>query len=144
LIKGRESTFLTSEAKQLHGTHMVRRLISLLLAAALIGVTGQSAAYAARGLDPMQSAHMMMSMADCMKMMEQTAPEKATKSGKHKGCTPADCLNYMIACAGITAALPNDLTPSFVAYDRRAILHPSLASPMQGRSLQPDIQPPIA
>ncbi len=123
---------------------MVRRLISLLLAVALLGVTGQSAAYAARGPDPMQSAHMMMPMADCMKMMEQAAPEKATKSGKHKGCTPADCLNYMIACAGITAALPNDLTPSLIVYDRRAILRPSLANPMQGRSLPPDIQPPIA
>ncbi len=119
---------------------MVRRLISLLLAVALLGVTGQSAAYAARGPGPMQS----MPMADCMKMMEQAGPEKATGSGKHKGCTPADCLNYMIACAGIAAALPNDLTPSLVAYDRRAVLRPSLASPLHGRSPPPDIQPPNA
>jgi hypothetical protein len=123
---------------------MVRRLISLLLAVALLGVTGQSAAYAARGPDPMQSAHMTMDMADCMKMMEQAAPDKAAKNDKHKGCTPADCLNYMIACAGIAAALPNELTPSLVTYDRRAILRPSLADPLQGRSLPPDIQPPIA
>lgn len=123
---------------------MLRRLISLLLAVALLGVTGQSAAYAARGPDPMQSAHMTMPMADCMKMMEQAGPGKAAKSDKHKGCTPTDCLNYMIACAGIAAALPDDLTPSLAAYDRRAILRPSLASPMQGRSLPPDIQPPIA
>ncbi|AOH87115.1 hypothetical protein AWL63_23355 (plasmid) [Sphingomonas panacis] len=123
---------------------MVRRLISLLLAIALLGVTGQSAAYAAHGPDPMQSAHMSMDMADCMKMMEQAAPNKATKSGKHKGCTPADCLNFMISCAGIAAALPNDPTPSLVAYNRRAILRPSLADPLQGRSQPPDIQPPIA
>jgi hypothetical protein len=123
---------------------MVRRLISLLLAVTLLGVTGQSAAYAAHGPDPMQSAHMAMPMADCMKMMEQAGPENATKSDKHKGCTPADCLNYMIACAGITAALPNDLTPSLVAYDRRAVLRPSLASPLHGRSPPPDIQPPNA
>ncbi len=123
---------------------MLRRLISLLLAVALLGVTGQSAAYAARGPDPMQSAHMTMPMADCMKMMEQAAPDKATKSGNHKRCTPADCLNYMIACAGITAALPNDLTPSLVAYDRRSIQRPGLTTPMHGRSLPPDIQPPIA
>jgi hypothetical protein len=115
-----------------------------LLAIALLGVTGQSAAYAARGPDPMQSTHMTMLMADCMKMMEQAAPDKAAKFSKHKGCTPADCLNYMIACAGIAAALPNGLTPSLVAYDRRAILRPGLANPMQGRSLPPDIQPPIA
>ena len=123
---------------------MVRRLISLLLAMVLLGVTGQSAAYAARGPDPMQSAHMTMSMADCMKMMDQAGPEKATGFGKHKGCTPADCLNFMIACAGITAALPNDLTPSLVAYDRQAIQRPGLASPLHGRSLPPDIQPPNA
>lgn len=123
---------------------MVRRVLSLLLMIALIGVTGQSAAYAARGPDPMQSAHMDMSMVDCMKMMDQAAPEKASKPTKHKGCTPADCLNYMIACAGIAAALPNDPAPSLVAYDRRAILRPSLADPLQGRSLPPDIQPPIA
>jgi hypothetical protein len=123
---------------------MVRRLVSLLLAITLLALTGQSAAYAMRGPDPMQSTHMAMPMADCMKMMERAAPDKATKSDRHKSCTPADCLNYMIACAGIVAAMPNDLTPALVAYDRRAILRPSLASPMQGRSLPPDIQPPIA
>lgn len=123
---------------------MVRRLISLLLAVALLGATGQSAAHAARGPNPMQSAHMTMGMADCMKMMAGAAPEKATMSGKHKGCTPADCLKSMIACAGIAAALPNDLTPLLVVYDRLAIQRPGLARPMRGRSPPPDIQPPIA
>ncbi|WP_174273611.1 hypothetical protein [Sphingomonas bacterium] len=124
---------------------MVRRLISLLLAVALLGVTGQSAAYAASAPVPMQSMH--MATADCM-MMAQAAPEKATglgtHSSKHKGCTPADCLNCMIACAGIAAALPDELMPSLVAYDRRTIQRPGLARPMHGRSLLPDIQPPIA
>lgn len=123
---------------------MVRRLLSLLLAVALLGVTGRSAAYAARGPAPMRSAAMSMGMADCMAMMGQAAPEKATMSGKHKGRTPADRLNCMIACAGIVAALPADPAPSRVAYDRRAIQRPGLARPMPGRSLQPDIQPPIA
>ena len=125
---------------------MVRRLISLLLAVALLGVTGQSAAYAARGPDLMPSMH--MSTADCMKMMARAAPEKPATSGKHtrkqKGCTPTDCLSCMIAGAGIAAALPTAMTPSLVAYDRRAIRRPGLARPMHGRSLQPDIQPPIA
>ena len=76
---------------------MVRRVLSFLLMFALLGVIGQSAAYAARGPDPMQAEHMTMSMADCMKMMDQSASEKATKPAKHKGCTPADCLNYMLS-----------------------------------------------
>lgn len=121
---------------------MVRRLVSLLLAIALLGVSGQGAAYAARVPGPMQSMH--MSPADCMKMMAQVGAEKATKSKKSKRCTPADCLNYMIACAGISAALPNDLTPSLVVYGVREMQRPGLASPIFGRSLPPDIQPPIA
>jgi len=123
---------------------MVRRVLSLLLMIALIGVTGQSAAYTAQGPDPMQSAHMDMSMADCMKMMDQSAPEKATKPAKHKGCTPADCFNYMIACAGIAAAVPDMAHPQLVVYDRRAMQRPGLVNPLRGRSQPPDIQPPIA
>ena len=125
---------------------MVRRLLSLLLAVALLGMTGQSAAYAARGPGTMPS--MRMSTADCMKMMQQVAPGRMAKpgnrTGRHMDCTPADCLGCMIAGAGIAAALPDDPTPSLVAYDRRAIQRPGLASPMHGRSLPPDIQPPIA
>jgi hypothetical protein len=116
---------------------MIRRLISLLLAVALLGVTGQSAAYAARGPGSMQSAH----VANCMKMTELAAPHKAAK---HKDCMPADCLNYMIACAGIAALSPDDATPSFVTYDRRSLQRPGRAIPLRGRSLPPDIQPPIA
>ena len=128
---------------------MVRRFISLLLAVALLGVTGQGAACAARAPDAMPSAYGSMAMTDCMKMMEQAAPEKATRSGghgdKHGGYTPADCLKCMIACAGIAAALPDAPTPPpDGTYDRLAIRRPGLASPMHGRSLPPDIQPPIA
>lgn len=123
---------------------MARRVLSLLLTIALLGVTGQSAAYAAHGPDPMQSAHMTMAMADCMKMMDQSASDKATSPAKHKNCTPADCLNYMTACAGITAAIPDATATRFVVYDRRAMQRPALASPLRGRSPPPDIQPPIA
>jgi len=123
---------------------MFRRILSLLLAIALLGATGQSAAYAARGPGTMQSAHMAMPMADCMKMMDQAAPEKAGKPAKHKGCTPADCLDYMIACAGIAAAIPDAASPTFVAYDRRVMPLAGLAHPLRGRSPPPDIQPPIA
>lgn len=123
---------------------MIRRIVSFLLTIALFGVTGQSAAYAARGTDLMQSAHMAMSMADCMKMMDQSALEKAAKPAKHKGCTPADCLNYMITCAGITASIPDTTVPKLVAYDRRATQRPGLANPLSGRAPPPDIQPPIA
>lgn len=123
---------------------MVRRVLSLLLMIALLGVTGQSAAYAARGPDPMQSEHMSMNMADCMKMMDQSASEKAAKPAKHRDCTPADCLNYMIACAGIAAAIPDTATPKLAVYDRRVAHLAGLASPLRGRSPPPDIQPPIA
>lgn len=123
---------------------MVRRVLSLLLALALIGATGESAAYAAHGPDPMQSAHMEMSMSDCMKMMDQAGPEKATKDGKHKGCTPADCLNYMIACAGIAAALPANAVAVRVAYSRDATQRPALSSTLHGLAFPPDIKPPIA
>lgn len=120
---------------------MVRRLVSLLLAVALLGMSGQGAAYAARTPGPMQSMH--MGAADCMTMMTQAAPEKATRPGKSKRCTPTDCLNYMIACAGLSAALPNDPTPSLLVFDVRELQRPGLASPIFGRSLPPDIQPPI-
>ncbi len=123
---------------------MVRRLLSLLLAVALFGVSGQGSARAARGPDPMRSMSMQMSTADCMKMMARAAPEKAPASGKRKGCTPADCLDCAIACAGIAAALPDEPTPSPLSYHRVAIQRPGLARPMRGRSLPPDIQPPIA
>jgi hypothetical protein len=123
---------------------MVRRFLSLLLAVILLGVTGQRASFAAREPNPMQSTHMMMSMADCMKMMEQATPEKAGNASGHKGCTPADCLNHMIACSGIVAALPEDPVSSLVAYDRHAMQRPGLTRAMRGRSLIPEIQPPIA
>ncbi|MBW7926059.1 MAG: hypothetical protein H3C59_15160 [Burkholderiaceae bacterium] len=123
---------------------MVRRLISLLFAVALLGVTGQGVAYAARGPDPMQSAHMTMPMADCMKMMEQAAPADADTPGKHRGGTLADCLGDMIACAGIAVAVPDTIIPALVAYDHSTAHRPGLASPLHGRSLAPDIQPPIA
>lgn len=123
---------------------MVRRLISLLFAVALLGVTGQGVAYAARGPDPMQSAHMTMPMADCMKMMEQAASADADTPGKHRSGTPADCLGDMIACVGIAAAVPDTVAPALVTYDRSAAHRPGLASPLHGRSLAPDIQPPIA
>jgi hypothetical protein len=122
---------------------MLRRVLFLLLMVALFGVTGQSAAYAARGPDPMRSAHMTMSMADCMKMMDQSASEKSAKPARHKGCTPADCLNYMIACAGITAAIPDAAAPKLAFHDRRVTHLVGFAHPLRGRSPPPDIQPPI-
>ena len=119
---------------------MVRRFFSVLLLLALFGVAGQSAAFAAR--EPMPCDH--MSMADCVKMMEQSVSDSAAKPAKHKSCTPADCLNYLIACAGITAALPDTAVTVAVVYDRIAIQRPDVAAPLRGRSLPPDIQPPIA
>lgn len=121
---------------------MVRRVLSLLLTIMLLGMSGQSAAYAARGPDPVESEH--MAMPDCMKMMEPPAPDKATGPGKHKDCTPADCLNYMIACAGIAAAIPDTSAPKFAAYDRRVTYLAGLVTPLRGRSPPPDLQPPIA
>lgn len=123
---------------------MIRRLLSLLLMIALFGVSGQSAVYAAHGPDAIESAHLAMSTDDCMKMMEQSVSEKGAKPAKPKGCTPADCLNYMIACAGITAAIPDTAIPKLVVYDRRAMHRPGLVNPLRGRSPPPDIQPPIA
>ncbi len=122
---------------------MLRQFLSLLLAIALLGLTGQSAAYSASGPRPM---HMTMSMdtADCMKMMQQGASDKASKASKHRGCTPADCLNFMMACSGITAALPPETTATFVAYHDRSLQQPGLVRAMRGRSPPPDIQPPIA
>ncbi|OAH44687.1 hypothetical protein AX777_20680 [Sphingobium yanoikuyae] len=107
---------------------------------ALFGVAGQSAAYAAR--EPMPCDH--MSMADCMKMMEQSVSDSTAKPAKHKDCTPADCLNYMIACAGITAAIPDTAVATLVVYDRSAMQRPGIVTPLRGRSPPPDIQPPIA
>lgn len=123
---------------------MVRRILSVLIVMALLGVGGQSSAYASSIPGPVQPAHMAMSMDDCMKMMDQSAPEKASKPAEHKGCTPADCLNYMIACAGMTAAIPDTAAPKLAAYDRRVTHLAGLAHPLRGRSAPPDIQPPIA
>ncbi len=79
-----------------------------------------------------------------MKMMERAAPEKASESSKSKGCTPDDGLKCMIACASSAAALPHGLTLSRVTYGQLAIERRGRARPLRGRSLQPDIQPPIA
>ncbi len=125
---------------------MVRRLISFLLAVALFGVMSQSAAFAARAADPaMQSMHMTMTttMADCMKMMGQASTDKA-KPAKHKGCTPADCFNFMTACSGLAAAPVDDATPSLVAARSRSIQLAATETLLAGQSRSPDIRPPIA
>ncbi len=90
--------------------------------------------------------HMTMPMdtADCMTMMQQGAPDKASKASKHKGCTPAGCLNFMMACSGIAVALPGDPTAMLVAFDQKSLRQPSIVRAMRGRSPPPDIQPPIA
>ncbi len=121
---------------------MVRRVLSLLLTLALFVVTEQSAAFAQRGPEPMQSEQ--MAMADCMQMMDQASAIEGGQPERHKNCTPTDCLNYMIACAGISAALPSSATPELLAYYRQATQRPGLENPMFGRSPPPDIQPPIA
>jgi len=122
---------------------MVRRFLSLLLAVALLGLTAQSAAYAASRPRPMPIA-MSMDTNDCMKMMQQAAPDKASKGSTHKSCTPADCLNFMMACSGIALTLPDDPTAMLVAFDQRSLPQPPLVRAMRGRSPPPDIQPPIA
>lgn len=123
---------------------MFRRLLSLLLAIALFGAMGQGAAFAARTADPaMQMAHMTMGMADCMKMMDQSGPEKA-KADKHKSCTPADCVNFMLACSGLAALPANDATPALAATFGKTAYLPGVASSMRGLSPPPTIQPPIA
>lgn len=123
---------------------MVRRLIALLLAVALFGVMGQSAAFAAKAADPaMQSMHMTMSMADCMKMMEQAGTDKA-KPAKHKGCTPADCFNFMMACSGLAAAPVDDATPSLFAARYKSIPLAAIQTLLVGQTSSPDIRPPIA
>lgn len=123
---------------------MVHRLISLLLAVALFGAMGQSAAFAAKAADPaMQSMHMTMSMADCMRMMEQASTDKA-KPAKHKGCTPADCFNFMTACSGLAAAPVDDATPSLFAARYRSTQLAAIETPLRGQSRLPDIRPPIA
>jgi hypothetical protein len=117
---------------------MIRHVISLLLSIALLGAVGQSATAMAEC--PMQSGHVMMSSADCMQMMQ----EKSTETGKHKGCTPVDCLNHMIACSGMALAMPDFITSDHVLYARDMVLTMGPSTPLRGRSPPPDIQPPNA
>jgi hypothetical protein len=122
-----------------HHMRVARRFLSLLLALALLGVT--SASYAARAPSPMQPQHATMAVADCMKMMDQAGHGNA---GKHKGCTPADCVNCMVTCAGVATAVPNETPAALIVYDRGSMQGSILTNPLRGRSPPPDIQPPIA
>ncbi len=123
---------------------MVRRFLSLLLAIALFGAVGQSAAVAAGAASPaMPSKHMTMSMADCMKMMQASGPEK-TAPGPHKGCVPGDCPNVMMTCSSLTAVPAADVTTVVPTDQQGALLVGSSAPTLTGQSVAPDIRPPIA
>ena len=119
---------------------MIRQILSLLLSIALFSAVGQSAASAAQG--PMPAGNMAMSMADCMNMM-QSASDQYHGPSKHKGCTPADCLNYMVACSGMALALPDTVPSAVRSYIANSIVTLNVTVPLRGRSPPPDIQPPI-
>lgn len=123
---------------------MVRRILSLLLAVALFGVAGQSAVYAANQPAPMQAMHMTMSMDDCMTMMAQAGPAKSSKAGRHGGCMPGDCRNFMLACSGLAAMPVGDVMPTLPAYSQDSVLPPQIAVLLIGQTSPPDIRPPIA
>ncbi len=116
---------------------MVRRFLSLLLAIALFGAVGQSAAVAAAASGPaMPSKHMTMNMADCMKMMQP--------SGPHRDCAPGDCPNVLMACSNLAMVPPASITPVPATHQREAFLAGSIVPLLIGQSVSPDIRPPIA
>ena len=115
---------------------MLRRLISLILMIAFFGAAQASAAAAP------PCATTQMSAADCMAMMDRAKSEDAG-GGPTRGCTPADCMNFMIGCSGLTA-LPASLETLTVAVlDRSLNRQQSIQNPMIGRTPPPDIRPPI-
>lgn len=122
---------------------MLRHMVSLLLLLALFGAASQRVAYAASPAGSVQAAHMAMSMTDCMKMMQQDGASKAG-AAKHKGCTPNDCVNFMMACSGLAAVPATDATPTLVRYEPSAIHDAAIQPLLVGQSSPPGFRPPIA
>lgn len=122
---------------------MLRHMVSLLLLLALFGAASQHVAYAASPAGSMQAAHMSMSMADCMKMMQQGGASKAG-AAKHKGCTPNDCVNFMMACSGLAAVPATGATPTLVQYEPPSLHDAAIQPLLVGQSSPPGIRPPIA
>jgi hypothetical protein len=121
---------------------MIRRFAFLFLLFAFISATGQAAsATAPAGKSP--CVDMAMSAADCMKMMASSDAGKAPAE-KHKGCTPADCLNFMTACSGLSAVPANDVVPAPAPLIAAADYPPRSTASMIGLSLPPANDPPIA
>jgi hypothetical protein len=131
---------LTLDETRPHFMGMLRHMVSLLLLLALFGAASQRVAYAA---SPTQAAHMSMSMADCMKMMQQDSSSKAG-AAKHKGCTPNDCVNFMMACSGLAAVPAVDATPTLARYTPSSIHDAAIQPLLLGQSLPPVVRPPIA
>lgn len=121
---------------------MLRHMVSLLLLLALFGAASQGVAYAASPAEPMQAAHMSMSMADCMKMMRQDSSSKAG-AAEHKGCTPNDCVNFMMACSGLAAVPATDATPTLVRHEPSSLPGAQIQPLLVGQSSPPGIRPPI-
>jgi hypothetical protein len=120
---------------------MVRLIVGLLLALALLGNATQAAAFAGTPAANTALDH-MAGMADCMAMMGSHASESAKP--KQKGCTPATCLNFMLACSGLAAIPAVDAAPMFFSATTPEI-PPTLApATMVGQTSPPDIRPPIA
>lgn len=121
---------------------MIRRFAFLFLLLALVGATGQAAS-ATAPVERSPCADMAMSAADCMKMMASAEAGK-TPAEKHKGCTPADCLNFMLACSGLSAIPANDVVPAAAPLFTASDYPPPTAVSMTGVSLPPANDPPIA
>lgn len=121
---------------------MIRRFAFLFLLLALIGATGQAASAAAMSAKS-PCADMAMSAADCMKMMAAAEAGKSPAE-KHKGCTPADCLNFMLACSGLSAVPANDVNPAAAPLFATPDYPPATAVSLTGVSLPPAYDPPIA